>query len=97
MSSETPVATLRLPARLTRDEAPAWVRTAEDELQRSPAQAVAVDAAPLEQFDSTALSALLAVRRKASARGLAFAGVQHMPAALQSLAQVYGVGELLTA
>lgn len=91
---------LTVPAKLTRDEVAQWLQDVQTSLAQSAAkggEAVWIDAAPLAQFDSTALSALLAVQRAAHRHGLAFAGVQGMPAALQSLAGVYGVERLLAA
>ncbi|THU01471.1 STAS domain-containing protein [Lampropedia puyangensis] len=88
---------LQLPLRLTRDEVVNWVRSIEPQLKQAKAsgQAIAVDASALKQFDSSALAAILAVHREAQSLGLAFAGVQGMSATLQSLAQVYGIEELL--
>lgn len=88
---------LQLPVRLTRDEVVGWVRDIEPLLKQAKAsgETVAVDASALKQFDSSALAALLAVHRETQSLGVAFAGVQGMSVTLQSLAQVYGIDELL--
>ncbi|WP_238946133.1 STAS domain-containing protein [Vandammella animalimorsus] len=86
-----------LPTRLTRDEVTQWVRSIQPQLQaaRSAGHAVLLDASALRQFDSSALAALLALRREILAQGMQFAGVAGMSATLQSLADVYGIEELL--
>ncbi|MDH5856591.1 STAS domain-containing protein [Lampropedia aestuarii] len=88
---------LQLPVRLTRDEVVGWVRDIEPLLKQAKAsgETVAVDASALKQFDSSALAALLAVHRETQSLGVTFAGVQGMSVTLQSLAQVYGIDELL--
>lgn len=88
---------LQLPVRLTRDEVVGWVRDIEPLLKQAKAsgETVAVDASALKQFDSSALAALLAVHRETQSQGVIFAGVQGMSVTLQSLAQVYGIDELL--
>lgn len=90
---------LQLPVRLTRDDVVDWVRSIQPQLQQAKAQGhpVQVDASALKQFDSSALAALLAVRREAQSQGIAFAGVIGMSATLQSLADVYGIDELFAA
>ena len=91
---------LTLPAKLTRDEVAQWLQKAQTSLAQPAAkegEAVRIDAARLTQFDSTALSALLAVQRAAHRHGWVFAGIEGMPTALQALAGVYGVECLLAA
>lgn len=56
---------------------------------------VVVDAAPLKQFDSTALAVLLELRRRVNAAQLSFV-VQAMPTRLGDLARLYGIDVLLT-
>lgn len=89
--------TLPLPARLTRDEVVTWVRSVQPQFQeaKNHAEPIQVDASALKQFDSSALAALLAVRREAQQQGVVFAGVVGMSATLRSLADVYGIDELL--
>ncbi len=55
-----------------------------------------IDLASLDPADSSALAALFALQRRASAQGrrLVF---ENLPGSLVSLAQVYGVAELLNA
>ncbi len=55
---------------------------------------VMVDAAGLERADSAAVALLLAWRRRANARGQRLI-VTNAPAALRTLAQIYGVEALL--
>ncbi|HWX10882.1 MAG TPA: STAS domain-containing protein [Trinickia sp.] len=60
------------------------------------AGATGVDCAPLAEFDSSALAVLLAWRRAAHARRIAFE-IANLPAGLASLAVVYGIDALLAA
>lgn len=86
---------ITLPAQLTASQAPALLHSLSAQISAWPAQAVGVlDAAAVQQFDSAGLSLLLACRRHAQAQGRSLR-LQNCPTALQSLAQVYGVGELL--
>ena len=57
---------------------------------------VVIDAAALEQFDSSALAVLLECRRQALGAGKRFS-VWAAPARLLQLADVYGVRELIPA
>ena len=50
----------------------------------------------VRRFDSSALAVLLECRRAALARGLTLA-LDHLPAGLHSMAQLYGVLPLLVA
>jgi phospholipid transport system transporter-binding protein len=59
------------------------------------AGATGVDCTPLAEFDSSALAVLLAWRRAAHTRGIAFE-IANLPVGLASLAQVYGIDALLT-
>jgi phospholipid transport system transporter-binding protein len=56
----------------------------------------AIDLAGVTRVDSTAVSLLLALRRRALAcnRDLVF---HHLPASIQSLVQLYGVDDLIPA
>jgi phospholipid transport system transporter-binding protein len=84
-----------LPATLTHDLAQACVERAAVALQGVGAGGVAeIDAAALEQFDSSALAVLLALRRLARAQG-AELRVQGLPPRLRELSVLYGVSELL--
>ena len=53
-----------------------------------------MDLAQLGTVDSAAVATLLAWKRAAAQQGVSLA-FHHMPANLQSLADLYGVGELL--
>ncbi|WP_425472734.1 STAS domain-containing protein [Tepidimonas sediminis] len=84
-----------LPAQLTHAQAPAWLTAAERAVAQAPAGAtLTLDAAALRTFDSSALAALLAVRRAVVARGLAWR-IEGLPPRLRTLAAVYGVQALL--
>ncbi|MEH3087345.1 MAG: STAS domain-containing protein [Xylophilus ampelinus] len=84
-------AALALPAVLTHREARACLDGLLRGLPSAGAAPVAVDAATLERFDSSALAVLLACRR-ASPAGLAVRGA---PDRLAGLARLYGVAALL--
>lgn len=86
--------TLRLPERLTHQEAAACLA---DMQARAAGQGpVVVDAGALRDFDSAALSTLLALRRWAQAQGRALQ-LRQLPPRLAELVSLYGVGELLAA
>jgi phospholipid transport system transporter-binding protein len=63
-------------------------------IARIEAGSTGVDCAPLAEFDSSALAVLLAWRRAADERGIAFE-ITNVPAGLASLAEVYGIDALL--
>jgi phospholipid transport system transporter-binding protein len=86
---------LVLPAELTHRQATASLRMLLQGLQVHRDPGVVVDASAMATFDSSALAVLLECRREALALGKTFA-VQGLPAALRSLAGLYGVGTLLT-
>jgi phospholipid transport system transporter-binding protein len=90
---------LVLPATVTLQEARDAQRMLSQALQQeAKAQAqeplVMVDAAGLQQFDSSALAVLLECQRLASAWGKGFA-VRNAPKKLTELARLYGVDVLL--
>ncbi|GAA3994263.1 STAS domain-containing protein [Comamonas faecalis] len=87
---------LVLPAELTHAQAGACLRLLLQALHAEQGAAVQVDATTLVRFDSSAIAVLLECRRAALGQGKAF-GVKALPAALASLAQLYGVQELLPA
>lgn len=86
---------LTLPAVVTHAQA---LETARGLMAQVAAQTsgVVLDASALTQFDSSALSVMLACRREAMAGGKSFA-VQGLPAKLGQLAGLYGVAELIPA
>lgn len=55
-----------------------------------------IDLSRLERFDSAAVAALLVWRRAAQSAGLSLR-IEGVPAGLRSLADLYGVSELLRA
>ena len=55
----------------------------------------AIDASALTEFDTSTIALLLEARRRAQARGVAFA-VHGAPPKLVELARLYGVEELIT-
>lgn len=83
------------PAALRHPDAAAWLAQTQAQLARcGPGERFVVDAAPLADFDSSALAVLLDLQRAAGLRGvdLRLAGIS---AQLQQLADVYGVAGLL--
>ena len=82
---------------LNHDNAAAWLRDAQARLAAAgSADALTIDASALREFDSSALSVLLALERSAQQRGIGL--VMHgLPAKLRALAEVYGVDTLLAA
>ena len=88
---------LRLPAVLTHAQANQSVRALQQALRMGQSgPQVVVQAAGLQQFDSSALAVLLECRRFVLALGLEFA-VAGLPERLRQLAGLYGVAELLPA
>ncbi len=86
---------LVLPPELTHRQASACLRLLLQGLQALTGAQVVVDASALQRFDSAALAVLLACRRRALARGQAFA-VKGLPAGLARMAQRYGIEDLLS-
>jgi phospholipid transport system transporter-binding protein len=67
------------------------------QLSSLPAQStLVVDCQALSAFDSSALSALLAIKRRASEKSIQIQ-LQAIPDKLASLAKVYGLAELVLA
>jgi phospholipid transport system transporter-binding protein len=85
---------LLLPATITMREARDTVRLLSQALQSENDGEVIVDASPLQQFDTSALAVLLECRRLAQSYQRTFS-VRHAPRKLSSLAELYGVAELL--
>jgi phospholipid transport system transporter-binding protein len=85
---------LLLPEALTLKEARDTLAMLEQAAARDGAATLAIDASPLQRFDSSALAVLLACRRLAQAEGKGFE-LRGAPAPLLELAGLYGVGELL--
>ncbi|GAC1390493.1 MAG: hypothetical protein NVSMB34_04100 [Variovorax sp.] len=85
---------LALPATLTHDEAPAFLRQLRQGLSAQASSPVVVDAGALTHFDSSALAVLLECRREAERAARAFS-VRALPPRLRELAALYGVAGLL--
>lgn len=95
------VSTLKLPPRLRLDDANAvWadlaanLRAEAAQVRGAAGAEVQINAAELQQFDSSVLSVLLSASRLCEAEGMRLQ-VNQVPAKLQELARVYGVDELL--
>ena len=84
---------LRLPERLTLDDAPAALAALTAALPGT-AGVATIDASGLQRFDSAALAVLLECRRLAQAAGRSFA-VHGAPPKLAELARLYGLDALL--
>lgn len=87
---------LTLPTILTHSQANDCLQKLTLDVQREAEKQVVVDAAPLSNFDSSALAVLLAVRRECARAGKLFA-VKGLPDRLRDLAALYGIEGLLTA
>ena len=87
---------LVLPATLTLNQANAFVLAQSKVIAADAAAQVTVDASALNQFDSSALAALLALRREALGAGKTF-WVTGKSRRLHDLAALYGVESLLGA
>lgn len=85
---------LTLPAALTQSEAMACLASFQAQLRVDTDAVLCADASALAQFDSATLAVLLACRREADAQGKAFV-VKGLPTRLRTLANLYGVAELL--
>jgi phospholipid transport system transporter-binding protein len=87
---------LTLPAILTQTQANDCLEKLTQDVRQEAEKKVIVDAAPLSNFDSSALAVLLAVRRECARAGKLFA-VKGLPDRLRDLAALYGIEGLLTA
>lgn len=87
---------LRLPATLLHNTASATLTELMLALRAESSANIAVDAAALVRFDSTALAVLLELRRAALSAGKTFV-LQGLPSRLNDLARLYGIDELLPA
>ncbi len=85
---------LELPDSITHNNAPDCLTLLQRQIVSEPTQAVQVNAAGLQHFDSAALALLLELRRTALQIRQPFA-VQAMPGRLADLARLYGIAELL--
>ena len=87
---------LRLPTTLLHNTASATLTELMLALRAESSANIAVDAAALVRFDSTALAVLLELRRAALSAGKIFV-LQGLPSRLNDLARLYGIDELLPA
>lgn len=86
---------MRLPATATLEHAPALLEQLDAALAAAASGGrLVVDAAALQEFDTSAVALLLHGMRLASAQGVGFE-VAAAPAKLRELARLYGVDELL--
>lgn len=85
--------TLALPALLTHDQATACARSLGLDIRAEQGDNVAIDAAALAKFDSSALAVLLQCRRDSAKLGKSFE-VIGLPHQLRELANLYGISEL---
>lgn len=93
--AEAVVSLPALPARLTHAESPACLAGCEAALRRCAAgEPVELDAAALQEFDSSAVALLLALVRAAREGGVELR-LHALPPRLRELAGLYGVGDLL--
>jgi len=88
-------AALALPARLTHADAVACLAALQQQAGAATGPVV-VDASALQDFDSTALAALLSLRRWAPSPGRALGG-RRLPGRVDGRGGPGGVGELLPA
>lgn len=86
---------LVLPATLTEQQAQACLASLLPAARATGGATVAIHAAALQQFDSSALAVLLECRREAARAGKTLR-VDAMPPRLQTLAGLYGVADLLS-
>lgn len=84
-----------LPADLTRSQASACLQMLVQGMRASHDKQMVVDGTALERFDSSALAVLLELRRESMAQGTRLS-MRSLPARLHDLAEVYGIGELLS-
>jgi phospholipid transport system transporter-binding protein len=92
-----PAALPALPERLIHADADRFLQASLAHCQTQPAAAQwSVDASALQQFDSSVLAVLLALRRALLAQGAVLV-VHGLPTRLRELATLYGVAELLPA
>ncbi|MCX8521665.1 MAG: STAS domain-containing protein [Rhodoferax sp.] len=86
---------LTLPTILTHSQAKDCLQKLTHAVQHEAEKQVVVDAAPLNNFDSSALAVLLALRRECARAGKLFT-VRGLPDHLRALAALYGIEALLT-
>jgi phospholipid transport system transporter-binding protein len=85
---------LALPVELTHVQAPGCLASLVLALRGESGAVVVLQAGALQQFDSSALAVLLALRREAMAKGQTLR-IDQMPPRLEVLADLYGIAELV--
>ncbi len=85
-----------MPEQLTLQGSAQTLLRLKQSLSQLAGSAVALDATPLQVFDTSAVAVLLELRNELLAEGKSLQ-VLHMPERLQALVALYGVGELLPA
>jgi phospholipid transport system transporter-binding protein len=85
---------LVLPQELTQTEASACLRERLAAMRGEAGNATVVDASALLRFDSAALAVLIELRRESLRLGKSFS-VRGLPPRLESLADLYGIAELV--
>lgn len=96
MNMSSPATSVPMPEQLTLQGAAQTLVRLKQLLAQQAGPAVALDAAPLRVFDTSAVAVLLELRNGLLAEGKALQ-VLRMPERLQALVALYGVGELLPA
>lgn len=96
MSTSSPVTSVPMPEQLTLQGSAQTLLRLTQLLTQQAGPTVALDAAPLRVFDTSAVAVLLELRNGLLAEGKALQ-VLGMPERLQALVALYGVGELLPA
>ena len=91
-----PFPTAALPEAVTVHTVTGVLNSLSSRLKQDGAAEVTLDAAALRSFDSSAVALLLELRRDLSQQGRQLRLV-NLPAKLQELVALYGVGELLPA
>jgi len=86
---------MQLPATATLEQARALLQQIDAALEAAAGGALQIDASALAEFDTSAVALLLHAGRMARQRGVQLT-VAQAPAKLRELAQLYGVGELLS-
>jgi phospholipid transport system transporter-binding protein len=96
MATDTPDSVVRLPERVTLQEAVQVLDALSQTLGKQSGAQVTLDASGLRVFDTSAVAVLLTLRSNMLAQGKKLS-VDGWPQRLTDLAKLYGVSELLAA
>lgn len=96
MNKSSPATAVPMPEQLTLQGSAQTLVRLRQLLAQQTESTVALDAAPLRVFDTSAVAVLLELRNELLAEGKSLQ-VLRMPERLQALVALYGVGELLPA